>query len=84
MLRQPGVFLPVRTVSGRNFKVSMQWSGDCRFSDPLYGDLYINRFRDSLSFYRVVPRKHERVTETEMIRFLQEAKYQYVEQYFEH
>jgi hypothetical protein len=91
MLKQPDKFLPVTTNSGFQALVSSGLNGDFRIKDMSTGEFYVNFFVTGLTFLRVSeldvfdgPRSFEKVEDKDLIRRLREAKYGYVDTYFEH
>ena len=90
MLKQPDRFLPVTTSSGFQALVSSGFNGDFGIKDVQTGELYLNFCATGLAFMRVTesdvfygPRKLERVGDKGLIRRLREAKFRYVDLYFE-
>jgi hypothetical protein len=90
MLKHPDKFLPVTTSRGFQALVSSGFNGDFRIKDTSTGELYFNFFASGLTFLRLIEsdvtygsRSFEKIEDRELIRTLREAKYGYVDLYFE-
>lgn len=90
MLKQPQRFLPVSSGSCLKALVSSGSHGDFRIQDLLTGECYLSFLATGFRFFRIVeqdifgdPPRIEEVTDKELITTLREAKYKFVDLYFD-